>query len=656
MVLATGLSLKERFVRAITFCLGYEGHGGDLEALATWVLSPGDGTAPGDTTLKIAVVAGGATKIKGYVFESARLPEIRGASGLLDRVNLIDVPSLFGIQHDSEQDDDVKAKAEAVREAFKQRTGTEAPNCPECVLYANGGEVLAFAPVSLAPKLADEIEQIYARETLVAQSVAYWEPFTLKQLQKGLLVDENVDDAAVKALLGYNPADNKTFGSLVASLALGKFRRRDANRDKGRTPELRGIAHFETVPFARRCSSCERRGSVVNSGVADKDLPLCEPCARKRVFGQLAKKKRGVETINWWYDAKFQWRPGPMRSWAQQLMDARPDVGEVQSPDDLDEIGAMSQPQGFIGVVYADGNNMGGLLEKLGTPADYREFAEEVYNTTKNAVFDSLDAKLPFEILSIGGDDLFLIVPAHIALPVACSIANRVEENLKEHPLFKSTESYEWAQVQRCKGDSPNLQSKVSFSTGVVLADAHTPVFYLEELASQLLKTAKHRAKRFKRYGYHGGTVDFLSLKSVTMIGGTVEQFRAAALTRQDKRLQLYARPYTIAEMEAMLESIKLLKRANFPRTQLYRLRESLDTSREQSTVDYLYFLSRDSEVQDQRKNIERLWTPDDGQPLMHPWRKQLEKEKLWETIWYDLVELYDFVPEEEEDHADHHD
>src|SRR3989338_5777344 len=135
VVLATGLSLKERFVRAITFCLGYEGHGGDLEALATWVLSPGDGTAPGDTTLKIAVVAGGATKIKGYVFESARLPEIRGASGLLDRVNLIDVPSLFGIQHDSEQDDDVKAKAEAVREAFKQRTGTEAPNCPECVLY-----------------------------------------------------------------------------------------------------------------------------------------------------------------------------------------------------------------------------------------------------------------------------------------------------------------------------------------------------------------------------------------------------------------------------------------------------------------------------------------------------------------------------------------
>ena len=43
----------------------------------------------------VGLVMGGATKIKQYVFESAKLPEIRGASGLLDRINRFDLPALF---------------------------------------------------------------------------------------------------------------------------------------------------------------------------------------------------------------------------------------------------------------------------------------------------------------------------------------------------------------------------------------------------------------------------------------------------------------------------------------------------------------------------------------------------------------------------------
>ena len=45
---------------------------------------------------KIGLVYGGATKIKQYVFEAAKLPDIRGASALLDRINLVDLPAFFG--------------------------------------------------------------------------------------------------------------------------------------------------------------------------------------------------------------------------------------------------------------------------------------------------------------------------------------------------------------------------------------------------------------------------------------------------------------------------------------------------------------------------------------------------------------------------------
>ena len=46
-------------------------------------------------TTPIGLVYGGATKIKQYVFEAAKLSDIRGASALLDRINLSDIPGFF---------------------------------------------------------------------------------------------------------------------------------------------------------------------------------------------------------------------------------------------------------------------------------------------------------------------------------------------------------------------------------------------------------------------------------------------------------------------------------------------------------------------------------------------------------------------------------
>ena len=43
----------------------------------------------------IGLVYGGVTKVKSYVFESVDLQEVRGASALLDRINLVDLPAFF---------------------------------------------------------------------------------------------------------------------------------------------------------------------------------------------------------------------------------------------------------------------------------------------------------------------------------------------------------------------------------------------------------------------------------------------------------------------------------------------------------------------------------------------------------------------------------
>jgi CRISPR-associated protein Cmr2 len=216
---------------------------------------------------------------------------------------------------------------------------------------------------------------------------------------------------------------------------------------------------------------------------------------------------------------------------------------------------------------------------------------------------------------------------------------------MQHQPWRAAAANVEWSDIQRCKrpDELPSRQSRVSLSVGVVLAPAHTPVFYLEDLASQLLKSAKRHAKLLRDRGYRGGTVDFLALKSLSMVSGSVQTYRASPTVTRDHG-RLYARPYSLAEMRTLLESITRLKRARFPKNQLYRLRESLAAGSQRSTLDYLYFLSRSDETRQARLAIQSLWNPGGGADS-HPWRATLADRDVRETIWPDIVELYDFVP-----------
>jgi CRISPR-associated protein Cmr2 len=348
----------------------------------------------------------------------------------------------------------------------------------------------------------------------------------------------------------------------------------------------------------------------------------------------------------------------------------RPRTGDgARLPDrplDLHEIGAASQPNGYVGVIYADGNNMGALLETLHSPNAYHHFAETVFRETQDAVFGSLATLLrpiyvkptlgqrmqgswvhPFEILSIGGDDLFLIVPAHQALPIAIQIAQAVEGQLKQDEQFKVDSAYDPEQVHRCPVDTTSdigkaPQSTVGLSVGVLLADAKTPIFFMQNLVEQLLKSAKRRAKELKKHhDYFGGTIDFMALKSVTMITSSLNEFRDSSLRAGSDRLT--ARPYTLIELQQLLETVRALKTTAFPRSQLYALRRDLWEGRWASTVNYLYFTERlgERERTQLRTVLDQRWC----QRSAAPWRP-IGPEGAAETVLADLIELYDFVEE----------
>ena len=640
---------------------------------------------------QVGLVSGGATKIKGYVFESAKLPEIRGASTLLDRINIEYLPALLG----RESCDDPK-RTEQIQNEFRKRTG-HSLFAPECVIYSAGGDCLAFTPVSVVNDFADEVERIYSRETLLANSVAVEDTFGLLELQYGLNPEqfwieefrETVQDAEteasgiIKNYFGGKEAEafltKKTFGELTSKLAIAKFRRREGNQTPHRKTHRSLPVFVERDPYTQTCNSCDRR-SVIHIHQISTDQQLCEACWRKYITGRASKKQlKKNELVP--FTRCLQWSPANrdkkgnylLTDWISLFHEyvntlspqlSRNYKRQPDGPNDLSDIGKASNPEGFIAFIYADGNNMGGYLEKIRTAAQYRQFSERVFVAMQEATFKAL-AKLkpieikddnpryvfPFEIISIGGDDLILIVPGDQGLEIAHEIGVNFDEIFMSHSVHEKAECPHKAQRyqrQQWENEADRQLPQFSMSLGLVIANEHTPIAFMEDLAGKLLKSAKAKAKILKtEFGYSGGTVDFFSLKSLSMIASELNDFRKQ-FYKTDKGDLLTMRPFTLYELCGFINTVRTLKESDFPRSQLYQLQQSFKLGRQTSTLEYLYFRSRLKSANEAtlQNELEQNWQGDpDIMSGPGPWYAADEKDMThYETLLLDLIEAYEFI------------
>ena len=640
---------------------------------------------------QIGLLLGGATKIKGYFLESAKLPEIRGASALLDRINLEDVPALFGRKIQDEK------RFQRIREGFKKRTGDKL-SAPECIIYAAGGNTLAFAPTSVVHHIADEIERIYTHETLVANSVAVGDSFDLLEVQYGLNptqfwigdFQKAYEKPETQRIMHtyYGGTDDsflkrKCFGELTSKLAGAQLKRREGNPTPDRKTQRDLPTHVEISPYQTRCESCERRPAVIN-----QPKVLCEACTRKYVAGRATKKQLKRDELDHYTNSINKWLPANkdengeylLTDWISlyyeyirlltgisQNYDQDPD-----GPNDLNDIAKASDPENYIAFIYADGNNMGAYLENIETPAQYRQFSERVFVAMQTAAFKAL-AKLepirikddndryifPFEIISIGGDDLLIIVPGSEVFEIVHAIGENFDSEFNSYAKLKEKDNLPKSQRYKSSEwvDAQEMQPVFSMSLGFVIAEGHTPVGFLEHLAGSLLKSAKTRAKTLIKDagGYRGGTVDFLVLKSISMITSNLSDFRKK-FYKTNTENSLTMRPFTLHELLGFIKTIKDFKKGNFPRSQLYQLRESLKLGRQTSTLDYLYFRSRlgSNEGRLLQDQIEHNWQGVSGNNSNPgPWYTMLQESnknrKGYETLLLDLIEAYDFIQASEE-------
>jgi CRISPR-associated protein Cmr2 len=682
---------------------------------------------------QIGLVYGGATKIKQYVFEAAKLPDIRGASALLDRINLVDLPAFFGCENheDYPQCQQAKDYCKQVREDWLDKSGNfpelSQALIPELIIYSTGGNILAFCPAAFVNDLANAIEKRYTEETLTANSCAVGDTFKPLEIIFGRLPNkinaetfwiekcrENWDNNSLITAYfeQYNTSpekafrERKTFNELAGKLASLFNQRRNGNSLQDKNRPLRCYPPmFETHPYLKRDEG-DRRSAVMQAKTSPDDssqgLPgdpwFSEASARKRLVGQIAKRDKS--STKWYEQAGFNWQPGnkeAIESWVhkfERFLYKTPskyfdkiNINDVQEARSVREIGDASNPKGFIAYIYADGNNMGGYIQKeIRNPEHYKRFSQDIFEATEKSVYAALMAHLiephklssslqsernskeevwihPFEILTIGGDDVMLIVPADKALAIAKTIGEEFEKILlKKKNDYKLDKTYNPRIVHRYQGEKQAVNSnqcKLSMSTGVLITAEDTPIYYAQKLTEQLLKSAKKRGKDLKKDDYYGGTVDFLVMKSVTMISSNISEFRANGLTKfgsGKQKLKLYAAPYTLHELGGLLETAKALKDVEFPRSQLYQIRSLLERGKQTAILNYRYFRVRLSNKEAQellKQKFEDAWckpkdTANNGN--LAPWmslkeaKEETEEKVTYETIWREIVDLYPFI------------
>jgi CRISPR/Cas system-associated protein Cas10 (large subunit of type III CRISPR-Cas system) len=525
----------------------------------------------------LSILSADTDKVKSYVYSSTKLPEMRGASVILDELN-------------QDKIKDILVKNYCLKE--------------ECLLFNKGGSVLAIVPTSMVYKIKSDIERLYPHNTHgLASITAVTEQIELPQL-------------------------NSDFKAIVKRLS---------NKLKQAKEEKKAFPVYEVIPYARRCGSCGiRPANVIDNDSPDKPY-LCKSCKMKREKGKGEKSEFLKKFMD--FLEKVPENHKSLDSIINKCKEQKINYNNLKSPKDLEDI---EDENGYIGVIYADGNEIGAIIEELDSPGDFVEFSDKLYNITEKSVFSAIAEYinpseagiLPFEIISIGGDDVFIILPANIALQVT----NQLCKNLKD-----KTENSGMPQMK-----------DITFSVGVTIAKSNFPIYYIYDLVNQLLKNAKKTAK--KDPNNMKTAIDFMVFKSQGGEISNINDYREQILTDHKERgslnqeFTLTFRPYFMDEFDKLINLVKKMNEEKFSKSKLYAIRESIEHGKENSMLQYLYMMVKSPEKE--RKLLQYVLpsTLLEDNRCSVPWIKGKDvpsKYVEYKTPIVDILEIYDFIREE---------
>jgi CRISPR/Cas system-associated protein Cas10 (large subunit of type III CRISPR-Cas system) len=388
------------------------------------------------------------------------------------------------------------------------------------------------------------------------------------------------------------------------------------------------VTHLLSNPFFKTCQLC---GINPASKIKIKHkMFVCNACERKMDKGEKIRKNPGESPIYAKF-LEFVEKQHRDQEWKNAVF-----------TENLSTLGEFSNPQNYLGLIYADGNRMGERLLDRTSKTDYQELSEAIEKGLQDSVFESLlkyipnpyEGKIPFEVVIMGGDDLILITPAEKAIPIALETLKQFEE--KTVAIAKKNE-----------------EKKFTLSAGVVIAHSKFPISSFTKLAEDLLASAKGLNKE-KWYGAENesqrediSTIDYLVISSPS--ANPVEVIREKELTYKQgvNTYRLTQRPFTLEKADKIVSIVKgEIKRSKYlSRSRLYSLYDALHKGKNQSILNVLSLVTRLKG--EEQENIKKLFTelrndtllyPDGG--ALFPWNAG----RVYDTPILDMLELYDFI------------
>lgn len=381
--------------------------------------------------LKIDIVKGSIYKIKKYFMEVNNIQDIRGGSMMVDYLNIDYVEkSIINL-------------------------GLNYYN----IIYCGGGNILLVVPQGMGKKICAFFESELKKRALTLKCAF---DFIEKTLDEFLFefklvkdeLDEKVNERSKVKLyyVGYdNELDNIQF----------KFKENSDKEDY--TLNLKKYFVKENLQVI--CSSCDINNAKYCIKSGDEEKYYCSSCARKHLLG-----KREDNLIN-------KYEKYIKNKYNMELKNKK-DLFKGS----LDDIFKKQD----IAVIYGDGNNMGNVVEQIDNVFSMMYFSRRTDKITKEsvyeAIYNNMNCNAVFQIIALGGDDIFIVVPANHALKIASDII--------------------------CNFDD-KFNHDITMSVGVVISKVDTPIASTFDLAQQRLKIAKELVKQ---KGLKEGSIDVLEL------------------------------------------------------------------------------------------------------------------------------------------------
>ena len=359
-------------------------------------------------------------------------------------------------------------------------------------------------------------------------------------------------------------------------------------KDKASYPQAVQMAHFQ-MRSQREFATCHRSTSLIPT------MMECESASHLPAHIEHPDAD-GIKILSKASHGKAQQgreasHSGLWADWVKSLADEKDLRGHWDKLrcKSLTDIGAFSAWHGYIGVVYADGNSMGKIIQAMNQQEVFQQFSRIVDQSIQEACFAALSQVsqkevanfqkalknrhpfqyLPADILLLGGDDLLVAVPADRALNFALTVTETFE--------CLTRQKIDRLQDEKTRQFFRDQVGEHGFtiSCGVAIAKSNYPFYLLLDLAEQLLRNAKRKDSHYSRSTTEGDArIDFHVVSGANSYA--LEQVREDSYqVGTGGTTPRTLRPLSCPQLKQLQASVQKLGKAQFPHSKLHALSEA---------------------------------------------------------------------------------